>query len=59
MGACRSDGSLAPGGVLLIETSDRQGPEMTAAMADAGLAPSVHADEDWGATVVSGRAADC
>jgi release factor glutamine methyltransferase len=50
---------LAPGGVLLVETSDRQGPEMAEAMAAAGLSPSVHTDDDWGATVVSGRAADC
>jgi release factor glutamine methyltransferase len=48
---------LAPGGVLLVETSDRQAPEMAAAMAAAGLSPSIHTDEDWGATVVSGRAA--
>jgi release factor glutamine methyltransferase len=43
--------------VLLVETSDRQGPEMAAAMAAAGLSPSIHSDEDWGATVVTGRAA--
>jgi release factor glutamine methyltransferase len=46
---------LAPGGVMLVETSDRQGPEMAAAMAAAGLSPSIHTDEDWGATVVTGR----
>jgi release factor glutamine methyltransferase len=45
---------LAPGGVLLVETSDRQGPEMAAAMAEAGLSPSIHTDEDWAATVVTG-----
>jgi len=50
-------GWLAPGGVLLVETSERQGPEMAAAMAAAGLSPSIHTDEDWGATVVTGRAA--
>ena len=49
---------LAPGGVLLVETSDRQAPEMTEAMAAAGLSPAVHTDEDWGAIVVTGRAAD-
>jgi len=49
---------LAPGGVLLVETSDRQGPEMAAAMAAAGLSPSIHTDEDWEATVVTGRRAD-
>jgi release factor glutamine methyltransferase len=45
---------LARGGVMLVETSDRQGPEMAAAMAEAGLSPSIHTDEDWGATVVTG-----
>ena len=49
---------LAPGGVLLVETSDRQGQEMADAMAAAGLSPSIHTDEDWAATVISGRAAD-
>jgi release factor glutamine methyltransferase len=55
--ASDAPGWLAPGGVLLVETSDRQGPEMAAAMAAAGLSPSIHSDEDWGATVVTGRAA--
>ncbi len=31
---------LAPGGVLLVETSDRQAAEMAAAMTAAGLSPS-------------------
>ena len=56
--AADAPGWLAPGGVLLVETSDRQGPEMAAAMAAAGLSPSIHSDEDWGATVITGRAAD-
>jgi release factor glutamine methyltransferase len=46
---------LAPGGVLLVETSDRQAPEMAAAMAAARLSPAIRTDEDWGATVVTGR----
>ena len=46
---------LAPGGTLLVETSDRQAPEMAAAMAAAGLSPAIRTDEDWGATVVTGR----
>ena len=46
---------LALGGVLLVETSSRQAPAMAAAMADAGLAPAVHTDEEYGATVVTGR----
>ena len=46
---------LAPDGVLLVETSDRQAEEMVAAMAAAGLSPSIRTDEDWGATVVTGQ----
>jgi release factor glutamine methyltransferase len=46
---------LAFGGVLLVETSSRQAPAMAAAMAAAGLAPSVHTDDEYGATVVMGR----
>ena len=45
---------LAPGGVLLVETSERQAPAMTAAMSAAGLAPRVHSDDESGATVVTG-----
>jgi release factor glutamine methyltransferase len=45
---------LAPGGVLLVETSDRQAPAMAAAMTAAGLAARVHSDDEWGATVVTG-----
>jgi release factor glutamine methyltransferase len=54
--ACGAPDWLAPGGVLLVETSDRQAPEMTEAMAAAGLSPAIHTDEDWGATVVTGHA---
>ena len=49
---------LAPGGALLVETSERQAAEMAGAMAGAGLRPVVHTDEDTGATVVTGRAAN-
>jgi release factor glutamine methyltransferase len=45
---------LAPGGVLLVETSERQASAMTTAMAAAGLVPQVHGDEESGATVVAG-----
>jgi release factor glutamine methyltransferase len=45
---------LTPGGVLLVETSERQAPSMTAAMTAAGLAARVHEDDDSGATVVTG-----
>jgi release factor glutamine methyltransferase len=45
---------LAPGGVLLVETSERQAPSMAAAMSAAGLAAQVHEDDESGATVVAG-----
>jgi release factor glutamine methyltransferase len=45
---------LAPGGVLLVETSERQAPPMAAAMAAAGLATDIHSDDESGATVVTG-----
>jgi release factor glutamine methyltransferase len=48
---------LAPGGVLLVETSERQAPSMAAAMTAAGLAARVHEDDESGATVVTGTAA--
>lgn len=54
-GAARS--WLAPGGVLLVETSERQAPAMTAAMTAGGLAAQVHEDDDSGATVVTGVSA--
>jgi release factor glutamine methyltransferase len=47
---------LAPGGVLLVETSTRQAPAMAAAMTAGGLSPQVHEDDDSGATVVTGVA---
>jgi len=47
---------LAPGGTLLIETSERQAPATVAAFGRAGLgAVRVLEDDDLGATVVSGR----
>jgi release factor glutamine methyltransferase len=45
---------LAPGGVLLVETSERQAPAMAAAMSAAGLVAQVHEDDESGATVVTG-----
>jgi release factor glutamine methyltransferase len=45
---------LAPGGVLLVETSERQAPLMAAVMVGAGLAARVHEDDETGATVVTG-----
>jgi release factor glutamine methyltransferase len=44
---------LAPGGVLLVETGERQAPSMAAAMTAAGLDAGVHEDDDSGATVVT------
>jgi len=54
--ASGAPGWLAPGGVLLVETSDRQAQEMASVMASAGLVARVHADEESGATVVTGSA---
>jgi release factor glutamine methyltransferase len=45
---------LAPGGVLLVETSERQAPVMAAEMDGAGLAARIHDDDEYGATVVTG-----
>jgi release factor glutamine methyltransferase len=45
---------LAPGGVLLVETSERQAPVMAAEMDGAGLASRIHDDDEYGATVVTG-----
>jgi len=48
---------LAPGGVLLVETSERQASSMADAMTAAGLAARVHEDDESGATVVTGATA--
>jgi release factor glutamine methyltransferase len=45
---------LAPGGVLLIETSGRQAPATLAAMADAGLTTRLVTDDELDATVAIG-----
>jgi len=45
---------LAPGGSLLVETSEPQAPAMTRAMTAAGLTARVHTCEEYGATVVTG-----
>ena len=47
---------LAPGGSLLIETSERQAPATADAMRAGGLEPRVVGDEELDATVVVGRA---
>jgi release factor glutamine methyltransferase len=43
---------LAPGGHLLIETSQRQAPQITEAVARAGLTPRLARSEDLNATAV-------
>jgi release factor glutamine methyltransferase len=53
--AAGAPGWLAPGGHLLIETSDRQAPRAAAAFAGCGLAPRVASSADLDATVVIGR----
>jgi len=45
---------LAPDGVLLVETSERQATAMAAVMTAAGLTAQVHEDDESGATVVTG-----
>lgn len=45
---------LAPGGRLLIETSERQAPQAVEAFASSGLTPHVTRSEELGATVVVG-----
>jgi release factor glutamine methyltransferase len=47
---------LAPGGTLLVETSQRQAGGVAGAMASAGLLARVHVDDEAGATVVTGTA---
>jgi release factor glutamine methyltransferase len=48
-------GWLAPGGHLVVETSERQAPATVDAMDRHGLAPRVARFDDLGATVVIGR----
>jgi release factor glutamine methyltransferase len=45
---------LAPGGHLVVETSERQAPAAVRILAGAGMVARVAADEDLGATVVAG-----
>ncbi|MFD0743938.1 putative protein N(5)-glutamine methyltransferase [Phytohabitans flavus] len=52
--AAAAPGWLAPGGHLLIETSDRQATAAMAAFAAAGLTPRLVTDDDLGATAVVG-----
>ena len=52
--AAGAPGWLAPGGHLLVETSDRQVPRAAAAFAAAGLRPRVTSSADLDATVIIG-----
>jgi release factor glutamine methyltransferase len=45
---------LAPGGQVLVETSQRQAPALVETVVASGLAPRVVSDGDLGATVVAG-----
>jgi release factor glutamine methyltransferase len=54
--AAQAPGWLAPGGRLLIETSERQAPLTEGAIISAGLAATIVTDHEMGATVVTGRA---
>ena len=47
---------LAPGGTVLIESSERQAPVLGRIFAAAGLTAGVHESEEQGATVVTGTA---
>jgi release factor glutamine methyltransferase len=53
--AAGAPGWLAPGGHLLIETSERQAPSAQAAFAASGLSARVASSDDLDATVVIGR----
>ncbi|GAB7047624.1 putative protein N(5)-glutamine methyltransferase [Catenuloplanes indicus] len=46
---------LAPGGLLLTETGERQAPAAAAILAGAGLHPEIVPDDDLGATAVVAR----
>nr|WP_198424070.1 putative protein N(5)-glutamine methyltransferase [Microlunatus antarcticus] len=52
--AAEAPGWLAPGGTLLVETSERQVPAAFAVLEQAGLVAEVRVDEDLGAVVVLG-----
>lgn len=52
--AAQAPAWLAPGGHLLVETSDRQADAMSEVMATAGLKPRVFPYEEFGSAVVTG-----
>jgi release factor glutamine methyltransferase len=53
--AAAAPGWLAPGGHLLIETSERQAPAAQAAFTAAGLTTQVSSSADLGTTVIIGQ----
>lgn len=53
--AAEAPGWLAPGGALLVETSEVQEETALAVLREAGLEASSRSDDDLGATVVVGR----
>ncbi len=56
--AARAADWLAPGGYLLIETSERQAPQTVAAVAGGRLSPRVVSSAELSATVVIGKKPD-
>ncbi|NGO73632.1 putative protein N(5)-glutamine methyltransferase [Streptomyces boncukensis] len=56
--AAQAPGWLAAGGRLWAETSERQAERAASVLARAGLVPAVSADEELGATVLSGARGD-
>ncbi|WP_103348997.1 putative protein N(5)-glutamine methyltransferase [Amycolatopsis sp. CA-128772] len=54
--AAGAPGWLAPGGTVLVESSERQAPVLAGIFTAAGLTPAVHESDDLGATVVTGTA---
>jgi release factor glutamine methyltransferase len=54
--AAGAPGWLAPGGTLLVESSEQQAPVLRQIFTAAGLTPRVHDSEELGATVVTGTA---
>ena len=45
---------LAPGGYLLVETSERQAPQIVESRRTGGLIPQVASSDELNATVVTG-----
>jgi release factor glutamine methyltransferase len=54
--AAGAPGWLAPGGTVLVESSERQAPVLREIFTTAGLTPRIHESDELGATVVTGTA---